>query len=323
MHSQILNNPSLVGTKEFQVEYLKVLRSGSQRLGEFLNSAFSSEKPALSITLGSGLGFLVEELTDAQQINFEDLGLPSPGVEGHSGRFVAGKLDGHPVLLQDGRLHVYKGYTGPLAALPTRMQLNAGVETMVLTNAAGYLDPSLSVGQIALLSGTEFDLKGPLHPSTGLYDGEMIGDMFYAMAHGYSKELREKLYQCAQNLGLEDSVHREGVYVYRFGPNYEEASDIWDLYQKRLQRLKEGRPDLAPIAVGMSLVPEILSVAQNNAMRVRTGQPPVQCVAISNFTNPGFGLTDNIPDHEEVQRESTKGGKKIIKILVEYLRESL
>lgn len=317
----LLNDPFIFGSERYMREYQKVLNLGAQRLSSLLNTALSGKNPKLSIILGSGLGPLADEIISSGEITFEELGLPNPHVAGHAGKFIAGTLGGEPVLLQQGRIHLYEGHTGAMSALPIRMQMNAGVKNILVTNAAGYLDPKFETGQIALLSGCDFDLKGAFHPSTGL-SGEMIGDKFYAPSLGYSKELREEFYAIAEKLGISEHVHKEGVYVYRYGPNYEEESDIWDLYQKRLSRIKEGKPEHAPISVGMSTAPEILAVAQFNAMLASQGKELVRCVAISNFTNPGAGLKENKPTHEEVLRDSMLGGERIQSVVKKYITQS-
>ena len=314
-----LDNPSLVGTPEYLERYRTVLKAGSERLGNLLNSAFLDPEPTLAVVLGSGLGPLADAIEIKGQISFSDLSLPTPTVIGHDGVLIAGSLSGAPVLLQKGRVHIYEGHTGPMAALPIRMMLNAGLKEIVITNAAGYLDPAFETGQIGLISGLSFSLTGALHPSAGVF-GEMIGEKFYAPSLGYSTELREKFSAAADRLGIGDAVCREGVYVYRFGPNYEEENDIWELCMQRSKRIEEGRPDLAPMSVGMSTAPEILAVAQYNAMRIEEEKPLVRCLAISNFTNPGAGLKKgHRPSHAEVVRDSAKGGERIQKLITDYV----
>src|SRR5688572_5970485 len=109
-------------------------------------------RPRTAIVLGSGLGHVVDELTDAQSIDFERLpGFPPTGVPGHAGRFVLGHLGGAEVLVQSGRYHLYEGHSPDVVTAPVRVAAELGVQTLVLTNAAGGIRGSLQAGDIVLL----------------------------------------------------------------------------------------------------------------------------------------------------------------------------
>lgn len=288
-------------------DYKDLLNKGSGKLADFLHGALFGDSPALAVVAGSGLGHLADGLTSPKSLDFKELGLPVATAEGHSGQFVAGRLDGAPVLIQKGRIHMYEGHSGVVAALPMRMMLGAGIKRAVVTNAAGALAPDLNVGELVLISA--FDLRAltpDCHPSTGL-SGDGIGSQFYAPAFGFSNELMERLQEIAKQEGI--TLH-PGQYVFRYGPNYEDPSDIWSLYKQRLGLIADGKPEFAPASIGMSTVAEFLAIAQWNA-GVNDPGNLVQAAYISNLTNPGAGLSDIPPNHQEVLENSKAGGERL------------
>ncbi len=305
----IITNPSLVGQQAYNESYLKTLKQGTEKLSDFLSNGLFGQQPKLAVVLGSGLGGLANDLEAPQSLEFTELGLPVAGAQGHAGRFVVGKLEGEPVLLQQGRIHMYEGHPGPLVALPIRMMMNAGVRDILITNAAGALDPKVNIGDLVLNTSFHFQLPPAYHPSTGL-SGEMIGSQFYPPAFGYSEEMMEKIKERAKEIPL-----HEGGYVFRFGPNYEDPSDIRDLSLKRSAFLDIGEIKNAPLVVGMSTVPEILAVAQFNSQY----QGAIKCCSISNVTNLGAGLSSIQPSHQEVLENSALGGKRLREIICGFL----
>lgn len=311
---EIIDNQAFIGTPDYKREYLDALREGVKVFSAWANRSFPmGEKPVASMTLGSGLGPMVDEAELlGEPLSFEELGLPKATAKGHEGRFLAAKIAGAPVVLQQGRVHLYEGHTGAVAALSTRIQCNVGIRNIILTNAAGSLDPNIKEGSLVLITGCDSGNLGFAgNPSSGL-EGEMIGEQFYAPQSGYSKVLKDAFLKARQELGMLNHVHC-GEYVFRLGPNYEEPSDIWDLFQKRKLRLGEGKMDLAPACIGMSTVPEIYAVAQYNSGR-KNWSEMVNCIAFSNITNLGSGLGGSIPTHEEVLRNAKEGGLKLISL---------
>ena len=228
-------------------------------------------RPRVAIVLGSGLGFLGEEVQDAVRIPYADIpGFPQPGVVGHKGELVAGTLEGVSVLVQSGRFHLYEGHSPATAALPVRVFAQLGVTTLVATNAAGGVRPNLRPPALMLITD-HINLTG----SNPLVGPALAGDQrFPDMTVAYDAELRALAQTAAREQGI---ALEEGVYCALLGPSYETPAEI-----RMLQRLGVD-------AVGMSTVPEVIA-ARARGMR---------CVAFSIITNAAAGLGAPL-DHKEV-----------------------
>ena len=228
-------------------------------------------RPRVAIVLGSGLGFLGEEVQDAVRIPYADIpGFPQPGVVGHKGELVAGTLEGVPVLVQSGRFHLYEGHSPATAALPVRVFAQLGVGSLVVTNAAGGVRQNLRPPALMLITD-HINLTG-LNPLVGL---ALAGEQrFPDMTEPYDAELRGLAKTAAREQGI---ALEEGVYCALLGPSYETPAEI-----RMLQRLGVD-------AVGMSTVPEVI------AARARG----VRCVGFSIITNAAAGLGAPL-DHKEV-----------------------
>ncbi len=231
-------------------------------------------QPELAIVLGSGLGALADsaEARNGITIPFTDLpGFPAPTVEGHGGKLVFCEFEGRKVVLQAGRFHFYEGHPMPLVVSPMRLYGRLGVKTVMLTNAAGALNPAFGVGELmALTDHINFFGTNPLiGPNVG------PGPRFPDMTAIYDAGLRSHLLACAQQLG---QTVREGVYLGLTGPSYETPAEI------RAFRL------LGADAVGMSTVPEAI-VARQEGMRV---------AGISCLCNMGAGILPQALTHKEV-----------------------
>lgn len=239
--------------------------------------------PVATLVLGSGLGHVLDGVQDAVSIPFDELpGFPRAGVVGHAGRFVAGRLGGRFVLVQSGRYHVYEGHSGEVVAAPVRLSAALGVDTLLLTNAAGGVDPALEPGDLVLLSDHlnlmgRSPLMGPVLP------GEV---RFPDMTHPYDPGLADIAVSVAGDIGI---PLRRGVYAALAGPAYETAAEI------RMLRL------LGADVTGMSTVPEV-QVARALGMR---------CMAVSMVTNKGTGLAPAPLSHEEVVAVGREAGRKL------------
>lgn len=229
--------------------------------------------PEIGLILGSGLGVLAEAFEDPVYLPYEDIpGFPAATVAGHAGRFCAGTFNGRPVLAMQGRFHYYEGKTMEEVILPVRVMAAMGVHTLILTNAAGGIDPAFSPGDLMLiedhlnLSGAS-PLRGP--------NSETIGPRFPDMTYAYDPALRQVALQKAKALNL---PLKTGVYAMMAGPNYETPAEI------RMLRL------LGAHAVGMSTVPEVIAAA-HGGMKV---------LGISCITNMAAGILDQPLHHQEV-----------------------
>lgn len=232
----------------------------------------------VGIVLGSGLGSLADEVQGAVTIPYGDIpGWPQSTVPGHSGTLVIGTLDDVPVVLQRGRAHFYEGYTAQQVTFPIRVMHFLGVQTLILTNAAGGINTSYRVGDVMLLNDhLNFVGMTGLNPLIGPND-DSLGERFPGMSGAYDRDLRQMARAAAQAAGV--PIH-EGVYAWLSGPNFETPAEI------RMLRT------VGADAVGMSTVPEVL-VARHMHMRV---------LAMSGITNAAIAEVDSGLEatHEEV-----------------------
>jgi len=232
--------------------------------------------PRIGIILGSGLGSLADAVQDPTVIEFEELPLwPVSTVQGHHGRLISGKLEGQDVLVMQGRIHFYEGYSMSLVGLPVRVMQRLGVEILIVTNAAGAVNPKFSPGDLMLITDHlnligmtgQSPLRGP--------NLDEIGPRFPDMGQAYDRELAALAREVAREKGL--SLW-EGVYICLAGPSFETPADL---------RFLQG---VGADAVGMSTVPEV-TVARHGGTRV------LGISTISNKANlDGMTLTT----HEEV-----------------------
>jgi len=231
--------------------------------------------PRVGVILGSGLGALADEMTDATVIRYEDIpGFPRSTVHGHRGELAIGYLSGTPVVVMRGRFHFYEGYDMHQVTFPVRVMHALGCEVLIATNAAGGLRPDWPVGELMCISDHIFmpGLAGH-NPLRGAND-ERLGVRFPPMLHAYTPALRQLAHEVARAQG---TPLQEGVYVMVAGPSFETGAEL------RMCRL------LGADVVGMSTAPEVI-VAAHAGMRV---------LAISLVTNQA--LPDGSPaNHEEV-----------------------
>jgi len=234
--------------------------------------AIAPRRPAVAVVLGSGLGFLGDQLEDAVRVPYARIpGFPEPGVVGHKGELVAGTLEGVAVLAQSGRFHLYEGHDAALAALPVRVFHALGVRTVILTNAAGGIRRTFRPGSLMLIADhINFMFRNPLIGR--VVEGE---ERFPDMSDPYDSGLREAARRVAAREGI---ALEEGVYAGLLGPSYESKAEI-----RMLDRMGAD-------AVGMSTVPEVIA-ARARGMR---------CVGISTITNAAAGLGQASLSHQEV-----------------------
>ncbi|MGH7673603.1 MAG: purine-nucleoside phosphorylase, partial [Gemmatimonadales bacterium] len=205
---------------------------------EAVLSRLGPRRPRVAIVLGSGLGFLADDVADPLRILYRDIpGFPEPGVAGHKGELVAGTLEGVPVIVQAGRFHLYEGHSPDIAALPARVFAGLGVKTLIVTNAAGGVRRTFRAGTLMLIAD-HINLMWR-NPLTGRPEpGE---DRFPLMHKPYDGELRAQARAVAAEAGI---PLEEGVYAALLGPSYETPAEV-----RMLERLGVD-------AVGMSTVPD-------------------------------------------------------------------
>jgi purine-nucleoside phosphorylase len=230
-------------------------------------------KPKICLILGSGLGVLAEEMTEAVHIPFDHIPhFMKPTAEGHKGEVVCGKLNGVEVILLNGRYHYYEGYTLEQVTFPVRVMKLLGVETLVLTNACGAVNKSFKPGELMIIKDhINLTANNPLIGK----NMDMFGPRFPDASEIYTEELRILAKRVGDNLGIKLN---EGVYTWWTGPSYETPAEI------KMISILGGD------AVGMSTVPEAL-VASHAGMNV---------LGISCLTNMASGILPQKLSHQEV-----------------------
>lgn len=226
-------------------------------------------QPTIGLVLGSGLGDLAHTLAHATIIPYEEIpGWPAATAQGHSGNLVLGEFEGQIVAAQQGRAHFYEGYSMQQVTFPIRVMKELGIRTLILSNAAGGVNPAYKVGDLMLLED-HINLPGMagLSPLVGPNDDE-LGERFVGLAQAYDRDLRERARAVAREHSI--PLHR-GVYFCQAGPAFETPAEI------RLIRALGGD------AIGMSTAPEVL-VARHSSLRV---------MACSGITNVAIDATDS------------------------------
>jgi len=250
-------------------------------------------QPKVGLVLGSGLGGLAEAVEVPDAVAYADLPhWPPTSIEGHAGRLIAGQLEGVPVLVMQGRAHYYEGHSIGRVTFPIRVMQFLGVDTLIVTNAAGGLNHAFKAGDVMLIvdhlnvigmAGLN-PLRGPNDPS--------FGTRFPDMSQPYDRDLGV----LARQVARENGIHlREGVYACLAGPSFESPADT------RFLRI------IGADAVGMSTVPEVI-VARHAGLRV---------LGLSGISNalPAEGVTQ-MTTHEEV----LEAGRVIVPKMITLIR---
>ena len=193
------------------------LQNKAQEIAEKISGV---ETPVLGFVLGSGWGGVVEALRDCRRFAYKEIGLSECGVAGHAGNLVFGKLCDVPVVIQQGRFHLYEGREVFETVLPIAVMKELGVRSVVLTNAAGGLNPSFHVGDLMFLTDhINFSGKNPL---TGLHPTDKY-PVFVDMTKVYDAEMTNLLALAAERAGVRS---RRGVYMQVPGPSFETPAEI-------------------------------------------------------------------------------------------------
>ena len=246
---------------------------------KFLRTRMGKLTPRVGVVLGSGLGAVASRVSEGVVIPYSDIPhFPQSTVEGHAGLIVAGRLGGAPVVVMQGRVHFYEGYTQAQVTFPMRVLGAAGIEAVILTNAAGGIRESYELGQLVALSD-HINMMG-WNPMVGPNDARFgrkknTGLRFFDMTEAYSQRLRGLAQQAAHDEGI---TIAEGVYLAVSGPSFETPAEI--------RAFRTLGADL----VGMSTVPETI-VARHMGIEV---------LGISCVTNKAAGMSDRPLSHEEV-----------------------
>lgn len=244
--------------------------------------------PTVAMILGSGLGSFADTLEDATRIPYAELeGCPVSTVKGHAGQFVIGKKHGVSVIAMQGRVHAYEGLPIERVVHPLRVMWRLGARTLIVTNAAGGLNPDHEPGTLMLITD-HINLTGK-NPLVGENVDE-VGPRFPDMTTAYTPSLRALAREAAGAIALQ---LEEGVYVGNLGPTYETPAEV------RMCRIIGGD------AVGMSTVPEVI-VASHVGMQV---------LGVSCITNHAAGILDQPLDHSEVTEVAARVRARFIELL--------
>ena len=256
-----------------------------------LKSKLQGRAPKTAIILGSALGDVVEIVKDPLVIPYGDLpGFPVPKISGHAGKLYVGDVAGHPVAVLAGRAHPYESGKADVMRPALDQLKDAGIETLVLTNAAGSLKLSMKPGSLMML--TDHINYSGMNPLIGQHGDEN----FVPMTNAYDPGLRKALLAAAKK---EKIALKQGVYCWYSGPSFETPAEI------RMFQIIGGS------AVGMSTVPETI-MARRLGMRV---------CAISTITNLAAGIKGASPSHEETKREGQKAAGHMKRLLTRFFKD--
>ncbi|MEA2537531.1 MAG: purine-nucleoside phosphorylase [Chloroflexota bacterium] len=244
--------------------------------------------PELGIVLGSGLGGLADELVDPVAILFAELpGWPAATAPGHVGRLLLGRLEGVPVAMLQGRLHLYEGHDAGLVVQPVLLMGRLGARIVLLTNAAGGVDPDYGPGSLMIVSD-HINLTGR-SPLIGP-NADEIGPRFTDLTDVWNPGLRSRLREA---FAAEDVEYVEGIYVGLLGPTYETPAEV------RMLRT------LGADAVGMSTVLEAIAARWAG----------IEVCGVSLVTNAGAGYSGEPLTHEEVLEAGRIAGPRLGRVI--------
>ena len=251
-------------------------------------------KPQIAIVLGSGLGAFGDQIQVEQTLSYHELeGFPVSTVKGHKGQFLFGYIGEVPVVLMQGRVHFYEGYTISDVVLPIRLMKLMGAHTLFLTNASGGINPAFHPGGLMMLTD-HVSIFAP-NPLIG-ENIEELGTRFPDMSQVYDLELQKILTDTAEENGIELF---EGVYAQLTGPSFESPAEIRMLGK------------LGVDAVGMSTVVEAI-VANHMGMRI---------CGVSCISNMAAGISENPLTHEEVQEAADQAAPQFEKLVKEAVKK--
>ena len=248
--------------------------------------------PETAVILGSGLGKLVNELTETYEIDYKDIpNFPVSTVEGHSGRLIFGRLGGKDIMAMQGRFHYYEGYSMKEVTFPVRVMHELGIKTLFVSNAAGGTNPNFEIGDLMII--TDHINFFPEHPLRG--KNISYGPRFPDMSEAYDRTLIARAKKIASQKGI---TLREGIYIGTQGPTYETPAEY--------RMFARWGAD----AVGMSTVPEVI-VANHCGMKV---------FGISVITDLGVEGKIVEVSHEDVQRAADAAQPRMTAIMREMIQ---
>jgi len=272
---------------------LEEKRRRIERTVDYLNNR-KTINPKIAIVLGSGLGGLTEKVEIVDEISYYEIPhFPVSTVEGHKGTLVFGKLNGVEVLVFNGRFHYYEGYSMDVVTYPEQILSGLGIKTLILSNAAGGMNPTFQVGDIMLIRVhiNHFFTNPLIGPND-----DTLGPRFLNMSEAYS----HRLLKLAQQTGKKLNIHlQEGVYIGVSGPCFETPSEYKMFYL------------FGADAVGMSTVPEVIMARHRG----------IEVFALSVITDLGIIGRVEKASHEEVLAAAAAAGPQMVELIYHMMPE--
>lgn len=270
------------------------LRNFSMINTEQFKRLLADKRPQTAVILGSGLGSVADAVEDPLTIDYAAIeGFPRTTVAGHSGKMIVGRLGQSEVLCLQGRFHLYEGHRPQVIAEVVNALKAIGVNRLIVTNAAGSLNPEFTPGSLMLIKD-HINFSGQ-NPLVGAND-ESTGPRFPDMSNAYDRDMRRQAKELAAKLGINLP---EGVYLMVLGPNFETAAEI------RAFRT------LGADAVGMSTVPEVIAAVHAD----------IKVLAVSAVTNFGTGLQETPLSHEETIAGAARASSVLTALITNYIKE--
>ncbi len=270
------------------------LRNFSMINTEQFKRLLADKRPQTAVILGSGLGSVADAVEDPLTIDYAAIeGFPRTTVAGHSGKMIVGRLGQSEVLCLQGRFHLYEGHRPQVIAEVVNALKAIGVNRLIVTNAAGSLNPEFTPGSLMLIKD-HINFSGQ-NPLVGAND-ESTGPRFPDMSNAYDRDMRRQAKELAAKLGINLP---EGVYLMVLGPNFETAAEI------RAFRT------LGADAVGMSTVPEVIAAVHAD----------IKVLAVSAVTNFGTGLQETPLSHEETIAGAARASSALTALITNYIKE--
>jgi len=239
-------------------------------------NSLTKKKPKIGLILGSGLGDQANSVSPADYIHYSKIpNWPQTTIQGHKGRLVIGDLEDQPVMIMQGRAHYYEGYPMVKVGFPVRVMIRLGVEVLIVTNAAGAVNPDYEPGEVMLINDhISLIAMAGLNPLRGPNIDE-FGERFPDMSEPYDHKLIEAAKEAAKENGI---TPYEGVYICLAGPSFESPADL---------RFMRG---IGVDAVGMSTVPEVITARHAN----------LRVLGLSGISNKANLDGSTVTTHEEV-----------------------
>ena len=259
---------------------------------DYIKSKIGDFKPEIAIVLGSGLGELADEYCEIKLAYSEIPGFPVSTVKGHNGNLVFAKVNGKNIMMMQGRFHFYEGHSMQTVTYPIKIMKKLGVETILITNAAGGVNPYFKPSSLMIIKD-HINFMGT-NPLIGPND-DTLGERFPDMSEVYTKSLREIAHTCSKNLNI---PVEEGIYIALTGPTYETPAEV------NMVRT------LGADAVGMSTVPEAIVASYLN----------MKVLGISCICNSAAGISTVGLSHKEVLEAAEKAKTNFKKLVLEIIK---